>query len=228
MFQKKNISDNSFRLIFAAVTGAFLVMFLWSGYAVLILNQPEVYAENGPIENTQVGLLAISCFLFFMAAVWGKRPDKLPLLFCSLLCYSFVLRELDFEKMCVNPVIVFWGSGVGRDIHEAILFSGIGIYSLCYFKYYANMAARFLTSRSGLLLMMGGLSLLLGHIFEECNGWIYREYFEELFELLGYQYVLLSSIAVYSDDRCPEPSTMPLLGYNPIELVRFWWKFNRR
>lgn len=175
--------------------GAFFVLFLWTAHSVFILNITSIYAENGLLENTQVILLAISCIVFLIPIALEKKPEKLILLFCSLLCYSFILRELNFESLDVPNAIKFISFGVGRNITLTAAFIALFSYAAFRFSYYKNAGVSFIRSKSGILLMSGGLFLIVGDLFEKRSTIIHHVYWEELFELCGYCFILLSAFA---------------------------------
>lgn len=175
--------------------GAFFVLFLWTAHSVFILNITSIYAENGLLENIQIILLAISCIVFLIPIAIEKKPEKLILLFCSLLCYSFILRELDVEILDVNNTIKFVCSGVGRYTTLSVAFIALFSYAAFRFSYYTNASVSFIRSKSGILLMSGGLFLIVGDLFEKRSTIIHHVYWEELFELCGYCFILLSAFA---------------------------------
>jgi hypothetical protein len=107
------IFTDPFRLISAATMGAFFGLLSWSAYAVFVSNHPAIYAENGLLENAQAILGAIACLVFLASTALEKRSDKLILLSCSLLCSSFVLREVDVDQLAVHDALMLLGSGGG-------------------------------------------------------------------------------------------------------------------
>lgn len=175
--------------------GAFFVLFLWTAHSVFIFNITSIYAENGLLENIQVILLTISCIVFLIPIALEKKTEKSILLFCSLLCYSFILREMDFESLDVPNVIKFISFGVGRNATLTAAFISLFSYAAFRFSYYKNACISFIRSKSGILLMSGGLFLIVGDIFEKRSSIIHHVYWEELFELCGYCFILLSAFA---------------------------------
>jgi len=186
--------ENRFDLLCLVICVFLFAVVLWSAHAVYVLGDVAVYDENGPLENLQAFLLAISCILFLVPVVMQKNSEKLLLTFCSLLCYGFVLRELDVERFDVPEVVKFIGSGIGRNISLIVGFTIIVIYAGFRFSYYKRAGILFLKSRPGILLMAGGLLLVIGDLFEKRH-FIHHAFFEELFELSGYVSILLSAIA---------------------------------
>lgn len=176
----------------------FLGISLWSADAVFLRQEAAVYEENGPIEALQAIVLAASCLGFLSSVVRKGQGGKAILLFCSLLCYSFVLRELDVERFDVPAVIKLVGSGAGRNATLAVAFSALLIYVASRFSRYRKALLLFLREKPGILLMAGGLFLFAGDIFEKSHGIIHYGFFEEIFELYGYGFILWSALATLS------------------------------
>jgi hypothetical protein len=198
MPEKKNIFRNSIDIISAILIGAWIGIVFWSMRS-LFNDQAGIYAENGLIENMQASLLAVSCIVYLAAAAFAKKPGKLIPLFFSLLCYSFVLRELDMEKFNIPYALKFLGSGAGRNATIAAAFIAIlAIAALGDFRYYAKAAIGFIKSRAGILLIAGGVFILIGDFFEKFEGIVDHVYFEEITELFAYVLILLSALAARS------------------------------
>lgn len=184
-----------FGIICAVIVGGTLGLFLWSAYSVVVLNRTDIYAENGLLENIQAVLLVIAGIAFFAPIAFEKRSDKLILCFCSLLCFSFVLRELDVEDLDVHDALKFIGSGAGRNTILAAAFIAVFSYAAFWFSYYKKQAVQFLRSKAGVLLMAGGVLLIVGEVFEKESSIAYHVYLEEMVELVGYVVILLAAFA---------------------------------
>jgi len=196
------LSDSMFRGVLdvdiasTAVIGAWLGFAIWATYSVFALGRVQIYAENGLIESTQVYLLALACGIYLATLALEKRSDKLLLLSCSLLCYGFIVRELDIETFAVPQALVVVGSGVGRTMILALVIVAIGLYAaLTDLAHYRKAAAEFLRSRPGVLLMAGGVFLVVGEFIEKSKILPHGDFFEEMAELFAYLLIFLSSIA---------------------------------
>lgn len=181
----------------SAILGAWLGFSALACYLLFVENNTNVYAENGILETTQAVLLALACVLFLATALWEKGEGRLVVLFCSLLCYGFVLREVDVETFDIPDLLILLGSGTGRNLSLAF-----GLILLCLGALFAGLREQFrqglafARSRSGLLLLTGCGFLLLGDVFEkELLGSIaHHVFFEEMSELLGDVMILLSAV----------------------------------
>ncbi len=186
---------NWFNPLCIVISGSFIALFLWYAYSVFILNDATVYSENGPLENIQAIVLAISTLVFLVSAVQDKSSARLILLSCSWLCFSFVLRELDVERLDVHNALKFIGAGIGRNAMLAVGFLVLLVRAVTRFSYYKKAVLLFLRSKPGILLMLGGLLLIVGDVFENSHSIIHNAFFEEIFELCGFCSILLSAFA---------------------------------
>ena len=183
-------------VISTAAIAACLGFAVWATYCVFVNGHFHIYAENGLIESIQAYLLAVACAVYLATAALEKRSDKLILLFCSLLCYGFILRELDVEKFDISSALIFIGSGVGRNTTLAVAVAAICLYAaLTDLNHYRKTAAQFLRSGPGALLMAAGVFLVIGDLFEKNKMIAHHVFIEEMAELFGYVLILLSSIA---------------------------------
>ncbi|GAB5500959.1 MAG: hypothetical protein PsegKO_32700 [Pseudohongiellaceae bacterium] len=135
-----------------------------------------------------------SALLFGTHAVGDTYPKRLIAWFCVWLCTSFVLRELDVERLNVPELIKPLGSGVGRNILLAASLIGIMTVALRSFKTYRVASLTFLRSSSGILLISAGGMLLLGGVFDELKMLRHNTLLEESAELCGYCLILLASM----------------------------------
>lgn len=183
---------------------AFLGVSLWSAHAVFVLNDLRMESENGPLETVQAIVLALA-MVAFLAAAAQRGSQRLILSSLGLLSYSFVLRELDVERFALPDALIFIGSGVGRNVSLALAFLAFLLYAASKFSYYKKACWLFLRSRPGILLMVGGLLLFLGDLFENSHFITHNVYFEETAELCGYVFMLLSAFAaIFSNSRRAE------------------------
>ncbi|MGB5157203.1 MAG: hypothetical protein WBN77_07170, partial [Desulfobacterales bacterium] len=197
---RKDMPKRFVNVISAVIVSAWLGVWIFS-ISSMADNNTHICAENGPIESMQAYLLVTACVIYLATAVLGKRLERLIPLFCSLLCYSFVLREVDVETFNIPNALKFIGSGVGRNTTIAIAFLAIVYVALKNYLYYKRAVVSFIKSRSGVLLMAGGAFLFIGSFFEKNESIIYHVLFEEMAEISGYFFILLSSIASNSFEK---------------------------
>jgi hypothetical protein len=159
-----------------------------------MLDQTAVYSENGPLENLQVVVLVTAFLIFLLPALHQKREDKLILLFFSFLCFAFILREVDIEDFNLPPVIVFTGSGIGRNLILLTGFITMVTYGFLHFSYYKKLALSFIKSCPGILMITAGLLLYIGDYFEHQESLHLHVFWEEMFELLGYMVISFAAL----------------------------------
>jgi len=167
---------------------------IWSTYSVYGLNYAAFYMENGWLENAQVLTLSIACLVFFLPVVCQRRDDKLFLLFFSLLCLSFVLREVDVEKLEVPNILIFFGSGTGRNVMLATGFIAIFAWAVFNIKHYKKTLSSFALSSVSILFVAAGLFLCIGGFFEKLDFVQHHVFFEEILEFSGYVLILLAAL----------------------------------
>ena len=186
------------KTVVSAILGAWLGFGALASYSLFVEGNVNVYAENGILETLQAALLALSCLIFLATAIWEKGTGRLVVLFCALLCYGFVLREVDVETFDIPDLLILLGSGTGRNVSLAV-----GLILLCLCALFAGFRAQFRLglafahSRAGLLLLSGLGFLLLGDVFEKqvLGSVPHHVFFEEMSELLGDVMILLSAVA---------------------------------
>ncbi len=93
-----------------------LAIVLWSFYAVMLLDDPSVYAVYNLLDSTQVLTLALALVFFLVPVFDSVRNDRLIAVFMSLLSLGFILRELDVEQFDLPNILILLGSGKGRNL----------------------------------------------------------------------------------------------------------------
>ncbi len=190
--------QTSFPAIIIATTLSLWVAFtLWAA-SLVMNNNTHIYAENGLLENIQACILAITFVVYLVNSAVEKNCCRLFLLSCSLLCYAFLLRELDVEKFDIPYALQMVGSGVGRNTTIAIAFLALFFYAARYFSFYKVEVVNFLRTRPGSLLIMAGVFLILGSVFEDIYAITHHVFIEESLELFAYVLIMLSSLTVNS------------------------------
>lgn len=100
-------------LLHSIAVGALLfVVNMVFAYDVVIYEHHHVHAENALLENLQAAFLGLGVVTFLLT----KARYHFPILnHClALLCFSFMLRELDVERLGLPRLIVLLGSGTGK------------------------------------------------------------------------------------------------------------------
>jgi hypothetical protein len=179
----KRLSSMSYILI--------IMVLLWACASAMLLGDVSVYDENHLLENIQALTLGLSLLLFLIPLADSSRNDRLIAAFFSVLVLGFILRELDVEKFDLPSVVVFLGSGKGRNAMLAIGFFVVLSVAVFNFRYYFSLAKCFIRSRVGITALTAGIFLVVGDMFEKINI-PYHVLIEESLELIGYT-ILLSA-----------------------------------
>lgn len=169
-----------------------LAIVLWSFYAVMLLDDPSVYAENNLLESTQALTLALALVFFLVPVFDSVRNDRLIAVFLSLLSLGFILRELDVEQFDLPNLLILLGSGKGRNL---LLGTGLLltlVTALFKFRYYLSLSRCFFRHGAGIATLFAGLFLVVGDMFEKIDI-PYHVLYEESLELLGYAVLLLAA-----------------------------------
>jgi hypothetical protein len=169
-----------------------LAIVLWSFYAVMLLDDLSVYAENNLLESTQALTLALALVFFLVPVFDSVRNDRLIAVFMSLLSLGFILRELDVEQFDLPNILILLGSGKGRNL---LLGTGLLLTlatALFKFRYYLSLSRCFFRHGAGIATLFAGLFLVIGDMFEKIDI-PYHVLYEESLELVGYAILLLAA-----------------------------------
>ena len=172
---------------------AFAAVAAYASYEVFVHGNLLVTEEDGPIEILQALILTLSLVLFLRAAVVDRRSERAIVLFCAMICYAGILREVDFDKMGLGAFADFMLYGAGRYATIIIGFAAILGYAAYHWRRYLKLSVRFLASPRGLLWIGAGLLILISQEVEHSTIQ-YAQYYEELVELIAYYLILSSSV----------------------------------
>ena len=152
------------------------------------------HSEGAALENTQVIFLIISAvgFLFLLPF---KHPYKTIHLAIALLCFSFILRELDLEHMDVFQIIKILGNGQGRILLLASLWASLSFYSYNAVENKVCALKGFCFSPLFSVLLFAFLMLMAGAVLDKKIIEISQPmFFEELAEVNAYMLISLPVI----------------------------------
>jgi hypothetical protein len=183
-----------FRRLALAVFLAFFIASAWFAHAVLVRGNTFIISEFGPLENAQGWVLLASCLLFLWP-VLQRRPDRVVAAFCSLLCLTLLLREVNVERLNLPGLLIFLGSGSGRNVMLVVLFLMLSAWALLTFSHTFDAALRFFRSLPGALLIAAAGCELAGNVFNAAMRFPRNVFFEETSELAAYCLLLLCAVA---------------------------------
>ena len=171
---------------------------IFSILTVLFLYPQIDTKENGIVETAQAILIVFAMLVFaYHAFIIKAREAKLVSLGLSLLCLTFLLRELNVETFDIPSFLILIGSGLGRNLFLVSLWVILLILAFKNRNFEKNDVVTFLNSTQGQLLMFSALMLVLGSLMDKnvfSLQYSTTNFYEELLELLGYVYLFLASI----------------------------------
>jgi len=175
--------------IFLAVNLAFI-------FTVVTFGHHHLHDENGLLENFQAFLLFSATILYFRLTMLNDQSEesKRVNMGLSLLCFSFLLREVDIEKLPFMETVGFLFHGIGRTILLVVLWSGFfkNVYDHCEIRL---LAIELLTSKYMLFLNISFLLLVVGTTFDK-EFWDieHGRLYEELAETNAYLILIIPAI----------------------------------
>lgn len=163
--------------------------------------------ENAVLENIQAALLLCGSILGLPIRSASRISNALRVLFC-VLCVSFLLRELDIDRMDLPMVIQVMGSGEGRVFTLALLWS-FALYRL----YSSGLVPRialtvFVRSPQFRVLLAVIVLLLLSLVFDkQFIAVTHPRLFEELAETNAYLLLVIFTFPIHSAELAARHST---------------------
>ncbi|MGR8953681.1 MAG: hypothetical protein ACU83V_14910 [Gammaproteobacteria bacterium] len=170
-------------------------------YKAEVGGDTEIAHENHSLENIQVILLLTSGLAYLRTVFYIPKDHRLLPWVGALLCFSFILRELDVEKFDLPQVIIFLGGhGYGRNIMLISLWLWAAVLFFRNPRHYWSLAMHILPIRSCLFVILGGVLLVVGSLFEsQVFGVKSYQLYEELSEMNGYAFILFASLNLLDD-----------------------------
>jgi len=113
-----NPTFNTLQLV--AITLLLCAINVLFAYDVFLYEHHHVHGENALLENLQAFFLGLGTLLFLVPNNANAANAFLNKAF-ALLCFSFLLRELDMERLGLPVAIAQLGSGTGRKVLLVLL-----------------------------------------------------------------------------------------------------------
>ncbi len=158
----------------------------------------DVAAENGILENLEVLFLFLA-MLFFL---YASRHVSLKTIgwFSAVVCFSFILREVDVEDLSLPQWLIVIGSGKGRNA----LIVALSLFTLWQLFKQINyrMIVPLLATRFAFYMYWVFLCLVLSWLFDK--GVVKSDssnIFEELSEVNAYALILFSAVIYRNEFR---------------------------
>lgn len=146
-----------------------------------------IYGENGILETLQVVALCAASLLSILAAVRLRPAGRFVAATTALLCLTFFIREM---PSCRPDIILACVPRASHRIVPAVCGSVILLQVLWMYRTSLPALLRMIHPAFSWPLLFVATFLLMGELWEE----LHHQPLEEIFELLGYMGLLLSSI----------------------------------
>jgi hypothetical protein len=169
---------------------------------VISLDYDYLYSENALLENLQATFLILSAIAYLWLSTYCRGQVRLGWIAASLLCFSFVTREVDIELLPLFESVGFLFHGLGRTIMLLGLWA-FYIKILVAQEAHKGCISAIFDSKYFHYFVLSFLLLVCGAIFDrEIFVLEYGKLFEELVETNAYLFLLLPSLyELYSKHR---------------------------
>lgn len=159
---------------------------------VIFFGLHSLHAENALLENVQALTLLLASFLYAGAAAHREQSSRFVAVGLSLLCFSFVVREIDVELLGLPNLLTAMLVGDGR---TATLVGAWSLFFLAFAKssvYLLDLAKQHIASGLALyLLASAGLLIASGLIDRSLIEPTYPRLIEEFLEMNAYGLLLV-------------------------------------
>ncbi|MEA3469386.1 MAG: hypothetical protein U9R57_14330 [Thermodesulfobacteriota bacterium] len=170
---------------------------LFIAYQVIGLKASHLHAENGFLENLQAVLLVLSIVVFLSQLFLTSKYNRIFPLGGAFLCFAFLLREIDIEDLDVPAIIIFLGSGTGRNVMVALLATVLIVYAVIHFHEIKNDIPAFFIEKSSLTILVGLILLVSGGVFDKKIHLAHYQFYEEIIEVTGYYLVFTGAVMAW-------------------------------
>ncbi len=163
------------------------------GAFFLLLTQYDasVHAENALLENIQASSLGFAAFAYLVLRP-TSAGERVVYLGLALLSFSFMLRELDLDRMNVSLFLQTLGSGSGRVLLLSALWTSLGVYAWKSIPAKLQFVRMCLTSQVFVVLSMTFCLLVFGAMMDKkIFSLAEARLLEELFETNAYFLLLM-------------------------------------
>lgn len=180
-------------LILCALPGNVLLLY----QAPALAAATAIHQENNLLENGQL-LLLLACLVIFAAhAVHSEdRAARLLALAAVLLSFTFIIRESDLRPFGISGAITWFSDGPGRYVLLTPPWLGLLWAMARHYRPVLRRLRRLLFSAAGAAFACSVLLLAAGILLDKSVIKLApSRYYEELFELNGYLFLLLGALA---------------------------------
>lgn len=178
-----------------------LLLILVAGYFVYNLDdQVTIYKENGLLENLQAGILLLTCFYMVVVGKNLQDSSRYAAWMFAWVCLAFFFREFDVRKTDWPELAHMFFGKPGQYIwFLPLVFVLVQIFRNI--RFYLRNIANYLLSPMMLYVILGGILISLGAVFDKQIIPTENKFWEEYLEVAAYSYLLLGAILAPSSFR---------------------------
>lgn len=186
-----------------------LILLILAVFSILVRVQGNLYLveENEAMEHIQLAFIFIAGLIFWRSTGQSlmknnpalQQPVKRLAMMAAILCFSFLIREMSCKDSGIEWLIYFV-DGTGFKILMLALWLP-ALYTLyrswsCYWSIIRNA----ILTPTAMFTMAAALFMLAGALYDkEIIVVEYFRFYEEIFEMTGYGFLILAALSFTND-----------------------------
>ena len=160
-------------------------------FLAMTLQYESLQSENSILENLQVVFLTLAT-IGYLTFTLDPPNERLINSAIALLCFSFIMRELDTEHLNLPQILIAVSSGAGRKLLLGFLWISLFLYSYATIKNKLSFIEKFVKSYRFVILAAALLFLIIGGVMDrQIFDISHSILFEELAETNAYFVIAL-------------------------------------
>lgn len=171
-----------------------LLLIVVAGYFVYNLeDQVTIYKENGLLENLQAGILLLTCFYMVLVGKNLQGSSRYAAWMFAWVCLAFFFREFDVRKTDWPEFAHLFFGKPGQYIWFLPLFY-ILVQIFRNIRFYLRNTLAYLLSPMMLYIILGGILIIMGAVFDKQIIPTEDKFWEEYLEVAAYAYLFLAAL----------------------------------
>ncbi|GGK62426.1 hypothetical protein [Amphritea balenae] len=171
-----------------------LLVVIVAGYFVYNLeDQITIYKENGLLENLQAGILLLTCFYMVIVGRNLQGSSRYAAWMFAWICLAFFFREFDVRKTDWPEFAHMIFGKPGQYIwFLPLMFILVQIFRNI--RFYLRNILLYLLSPMMLTIILGGILIVMGAVFDKQIIPTENKFWEEYLEVAAYAYLFLAAM----------------------------------
>lgn len=171
-----------------------LLVVIVAGYFVYNLeDQITIYKENGLLENLQAGILLLTCFYMVLVGRNLQGSSRYAAWMFAWICLAFFFREFDVRKTDWPEFAHMIFGKPGQYIwFLPLMFILVQIFRNI--RFYLRNILLYLLSPMMLTIILGGVLIVMGAVFDKQLIPTENKFWEEYLEVAAYAYLFLAAM----------------------------------